>query len=315
MADYNNHRIRKIDEDGYVSTIVGNGVRGFKDANGLKASFAHPISLVVAPDGAIYVSGQNNHRIRKITKASKSVPIVVEPEDPNSGNDSNSGFQFRNSPPLLSLINDLDLKNGEILEVTEGKDFNIKLFAFDYEDGSAIESQVQWRSSLQGQLPGEGLLFNTKDLLIGRHALTASVIDSHGSSSVLVINVIVNEIPDEDDDSSGLNPNAGDLTGVSSIHFINPNESKKRLKRFRKKGKLRAFAWHIGSEENAVPGNISEQIIWSSDRDGDFDTGAKANLSSLSIGEHTITLAVDDVSSSFDIKVVRKGNKFRFLLK
>lgn len=66
VADFNNHRIRKITPDGTVSTFAGNGTRGSTNGTGTAATFDYPTHIAVAPDGTVYVT-QNSNLIRKIT--------------------------------------------------------------------------------------------------------------------------------------------------------------------------------------------------------------------------------------------------------
>lgn len=66
VADAGNHAIRKIDVNGIVSTVAGNGVPGNKDGKGAEASFNHPSDIAVAADGSVYVTDSLNHAIRKI---------------------------------------------------------------------------------------------------------------------------------------------------------------------------------------------------------------------------------------------------------
>lgn len=65
VADTTNHKIRKIDPSGNVTTIAG-GAGGFLDANGTSARFSSPNDIAVDSSGIIYVADTNTHRIRKI---------------------------------------------------------------------------------------------------------------------------------------------------------------------------------------------------------------------------------------------------------
>ena len=66
VADRNNHRIRVISRAGEVATIAGDGTEGFQDGAGSAAKFNRPIDIVLTPDGAVVVSEENNHRLRKV---------------------------------------------------------------------------------------------------------------------------------------------------------------------------------------------------------------------------------------------------------
>ena len=65
VADWKNHRIRKISSQGIVSTLAGSSI-GFADGPGGTARFYEPIALVVDDTGIVYVADNRNHKIRKI---------------------------------------------------------------------------------------------------------------------------------------------------------------------------------------------------------------------------------------------------------
>jgi hypothetical protein len=67
IADCENNRIRKMNNLGEVTTIAGSGAVGFADGMGTAAMFHHPTALAVDAAGNIYVTDQDNYRIRKIT--------------------------------------------------------------------------------------------------------------------------------------------------------------------------------------------------------------------------------------------------------
>lgn len=66
VADSQNHAIRKINKDGIVSTVAGNGIAGYQDGNGQMAQFNYPSDVVVDKHGNVYVADSLNHAIRKI---------------------------------------------------------------------------------------------------------------------------------------------------------------------------------------------------------------------------------------------------------
>jgi sugar lactone lactonase YvrE len=67
VADYDNHRIRKISPAGAVSTLAGNGEQGFADGTGAAAKFSVPFGVAVDSAGNVYVADTGNNRIRKIS--------------------------------------------------------------------------------------------------------------------------------------------------------------------------------------------------------------------------------------------------------
>jgi len=68
VADSCNHRIRKINQQGEVSTLAGNGKQGYVDGVGSQVMFYWPRGIVLDSEGNAFVTDQWNNRIRKITK-------------------------------------------------------------------------------------------------------------------------------------------------------------------------------------------------------------------------------------------------------
>jgi sugar lactone lactonase YvrE len=68
IADTQNHRIRKVDPTGTISTVVGSGTRGFSGDGGpaTRASLDVPTSVAVAGDGSLYIADSSNRRIRRV---------------------------------------------------------------------------------------------------------------------------------------------------------------------------------------------------------------------------------------------------------
>lgn len=66
VADYSNHRIRKISPNGMVSTLAGKGSYGFDDGEGLDASIAYPRAIIVDDNFNLYFT--QNFIVRKIAQ-------------------------------------------------------------------------------------------------------------------------------------------------------------------------------------------------------------------------------------------------------
>ena len=69
VADTNNHRIRKVDPNGKVSTVAGSGTKGFQDCASADAQFKRPSGVAIDGDGCLFVADKGNNRIRKLTKS------------------------------------------------------------------------------------------------------------------------------------------------------------------------------------------------------------------------------------------------------
>jgi RHS repeat-associated protein len=75
IADQNNHRVRKVDPGGYITTVAGGDSSG-ADGDGGPAVLARlnfPQGVTLAPDGDLYVVDTGNHRVRKIERAAASM--------------------------------------------------------------------------------------------------------------------------------------------------------------------------------------------------------------------------------------------------
>ena len=67
VADRNNQRIRRVDQEGNVTTLAGKGTTGAADGQGVAASFNNPESLAIDPFGQILIADRSNNRIRRMT--------------------------------------------------------------------------------------------------------------------------------------------------------------------------------------------------------------------------------------------------------
>ncbi len=68
IADRNNHRVRKIDPDGIITTIAGNGIPDYSGDNmkATETSLHFPSDVAIDKSGQIYISDRSNNRIRKV---------------------------------------------------------------------------------------------------------------------------------------------------------------------------------------------------------------------------------------------------------
>ncbi|HTX34442.1 MAG TPA: NHL repeat-containing protein, partial [Bryobacteraceae bacterium] len=78
IADQYNDAIRKVNRAGIITTVAGNGTSGFSGDGGpaTSASLDLPYGVAIDPAGNIYVSEQNNRRVRRVS-VSGTISTVV----------------------------------------------------------------------------------------------------------------------------------------------------------------------------------------------------------------------------------------------
>jgi len=68
IADYANERIRKVDTNGIITTVAGDGVSGFSGdgAAATNASLYYPVGVALDPAGNLLIADYYNQRIREV---------------------------------------------------------------------------------------------------------------------------------------------------------------------------------------------------------------------------------------------------------
>ena len=81
IADYNNHRIRKVKTNGDISTCAGSGVSGYSPSGtpALSAQLAGPFGVTVAPNGKIYITDEINNvaQVIDVASAVEEMPLAA----------------------------------------------------------------------------------------------------------------------------------------------------------------------------------------------------------------------------------------------
>ena|GEM_PF-578160 len=68
FSDYYNDRICRVDPNGIINTVAGNGTPGYSGDGGLatNAQLGGPRGIAVGPDGSLYIADSGNQRIRRV---------------------------------------------------------------------------------------------------------------------------------------------------------------------------------------------------------------------------------------------------------
>jgi len=201
-------------------------------------------------------------QVDQLTRGLHTIQAEVIDQDGNIIRDS-INIEVDYFPPELDVISPT---NGQIVEL--GASLQLSASAFDEFDGD-ISNRIQWHSSLNGLL-GEGNQLSINNLSAGTHLLTASVTDSHG---VLIRNEVTIQ-----------------LQVIPPVVVIETPSNQQTIEAGTPLV-LRARA------NDGADGNISQQIIWHSNRVGELGVGASIEVNQLTPGTHIISAKVTDSSS------------------
>ena len=82
IADTSNNRIRKVDTNGIITTVVGTGIQGSGGDNGqaTNAQLNVPYNVIFDSSGNMYIADYGNHRIRKVDKTTGIITTIVGTE-------------------------------------------------------------------------------------------------------------------------------------------------------------------------------------------------------------------------------------------
>ncbi len=88
ISDTGNQRIRKIDMNGIITTVAGNGTQGFLGDGGVATNSEVDLPFGLAADGAgnLFVADTFNDRIRKLTATGGSLLTLTNAGSVNAGN-------------------------------------------------------------------------------------------------------------------------------------------------------------------------------------------------------------------------------------
>ena len=79
IADTYNHRVRKVDSLGVITTIAGTGEAGYSGDNGpaTEARLNGPRGVALDLDGNVYVTDSSNHRVRRIDAETRVISTLA----------------------------------------------------------------------------------------------------------------------------------------------------------------------------------------------------------------------------------------------
>ncbi|GAB3993610.1 hypothetical protein GCM10028807_29310 [Spirosoma daeguense] len=123
IADSQNHRIRRINTDGIITTVAGNGTAGFSGDGGqaLNAQLNYPSEVTVDNNGNLYIVDSANNRVRKVDTNGVITTIAGTSTVGFSGDGGQASVAQLNGPSAVTVYNNaiyiVDSRNCRIRKI------------------------------------------------------------------------------------------------------------------------------------------------------------------------------------------------------
>ncbi len=105
IADTENHRVRKVNAAGIITTVAGNGTDGYSGDGGpaTQAAVGKPVSVAVDRQGNLFVADSRNHCVRKVTPAGTITTAAGTGTAGFSGDNGAASQATLNTPIALAV--------------------------------------------------------------------------------------------------------------------------------------------------------------------------------------------------------------------
>jgi hypothetical protein len=107
ILDWNNLRVRRINEDGTIETIMGIGLEAFPENGALAVDtpLHHPSDIEMTPDGVLYVAG-NHVPVVFLVETDNRVSVIAGSKEYGYGGDGGPATEAVMSVPFGALPDD-----------------------------------------------------------------------------------------------------------------------------------------------------------------------------------------------------------------
>jgi uncharacterized protein (TIGR03437 family) len=101
IADYQNHRIRKVDTSGNITTVAGTGNQGYAGDGGpaTSALLNYPSGVAVDSGGNLYIADWGNYVIRKVLSNNGNIATIAGNHAPGFSGDGGLAITSQMSNP------------------------------------------------------------------------------------------------------------------------------------------------------------------------------------------------------------------------
>ena len=168
IADMSNHRIRKVDSSGVITTVAGSGTAGFSGdgAAAVAAQLNNPRGVALDGSGNLYIADTSNHRIRKVDSSGDISTVAGDGTLGSSGDGAAAVAARLNQPRGMALDGSgnlyiADRSNNRIRKVDSSGDISTVAgtgtFGSSGDGAAAVAAQLKWPEDVA--LDGSGNLY------------------------------------------------------------------------------------------------------------------------------------------------------------
>jgi sugar lactone lactonase YvrE len=105
IVDPAKHRVRKVDTNGVITTVAGNGTNGFSGDGGTatNAQLSSPQGVAVDTTGNLFIADTSNNRIRKVDTSGSIMTVAGQATAGNSGDGGPASSALLNHPAGIAF--------------------------------------------------------------------------------------------------------------------------------------------------------------------------------------------------------------------